>query len=202
MVGGRTVYLERRAAERLLPIRGVDTFIVRAAPEALRSVGTALAKFADDHGLMVHSFAELSGMLDGIMAGVLRGLWGLVVLAFVVAAFGIANTLTMNVWEQTREIALLRAVGMTPWQVRKMILAQAAILGAISLVTGMIAGVNTAYLISRTMWPLVGYPIAFSLHPWLLAGTFAAAMLIVLAAAWLPAERAARLDLLTALQYE
>ena len=48
-------------------------------------------------------------------------------LGFVVAAFGIANTLTMNVLEQTRELALLRVVAMTRRQVRRLVLAQAAI---------------------------------------------------------------------------
>ena len=71
---------------------------------------------------MLHSFTDLSRLLDTIVDGVVAGLWGLLVLGFLVAAFGIANTLTMNVLEQTREIALLRVVAMTRWQVRKLIL--------------------------------------------------------------------------------
>ena len=63
------------------------------------------------------------------MNGVVGGLWGLLVLGSSSAAFGIANTLTMNVLEQTRELALLRVVAMTRCQVRKTILAQAVIIG-------------------------------------------------------------------------
>ena len=65
-------------------------------------------------------------------------------LGFVVAAFGIANTLTMNVLEQTRELALLRVVAMTRRQVRKMVLSQAGIIGLIGLVLGTLAGIGTA----------------------------------------------------------
>ena len=66
----------------------------------------------------------------------IAGLWGLLVLGLIVGAFAIANTLTMNVLEQTRELALLRVVAMTRWQVRKTILAQAIIIGVIGLTTG------------------------------------------------------------------
>ena len=54
---------------------------------------------------MLQSFAELSQLLDAILAGVVGSLWGVLVLGLVVSAFGIANTLTMNVLEQTRELA-------------------------------------------------------------------------------------------------
>jgi putative ABC transport system permease protein len=201
-VGGFVLYMDRSVAKRLLDIDGADFFLIRADQNSLTDVETALRSIADKQGLMLHSFTDLSRMLDTIMKGVVTGLWGLLVLGFIVSAFGIANTLTMNVLEQTREIALLRVVAMTRWQVRKMIVSQAAIIGVIGLLAGIIAGVNTAYIISLCTMPLLGYPIAFSLHWTLLAGSFAVAFVIVLLAAWMPAERAARLNLLIALHYE
>jgi len=48
--------------------------------------------------------------VDDLTKGVIAGLWGLLVLGLIVGAFAIANTLTMNVLEQTRELALLRVV--------------------------------------------------------------------------------------------
>ena len=201
-VGGFVLYMERSVAKRLLDIDGADFFLIRADKNSLTDVEARLRSIADKQGLMLHSFTDLSRMLDNIMKGVVTGLWGLLVLGFIVSAFGIANTLTMNVLEQTREIALLRVVAMTRWQVRKMIISQAAIIGVIGLLAGIIAGVNTAYIISLCTMPLLGYPIAFSLHWTLLAGSFAVAFVIVLLAAWMPAERAARLNLLIALHYE
>lgn len=201
-VGGFVVYMERSLAKQLFQVEGVDAFLIHAEPNALTDTERRLAAFVDQHGLMLHSFADLSRLLDAIMVGVVRSLWGVLILGFIVAAFGIANTLTMNVLEQTREIALLRVITMTRWQVRKMIFAQATIIGVIGLLTGTVAGVNTAYLISLCMWPLLGYPVTFAVSPALLIGSSAAAFLIVLVAAWLPAERAARLNLLIPIKHE
>jgi putative ABC transport system permease protein len=201
-VGGLVICMHRAAAQRMFQAEGVDAFLIQARQESLAPLHQELAALCQQNGLMVHSFAELSLLLDGIMVGVLRGLWALLILGFVVAAFGIANTLMMNVLEQTRAIALLRVVGMTRWQVRKSILAQAAIIGLLSIPLGVIAGLNTAYIMSLCTQPLLGYHVPFIVQPVLVAGSCLLALLIVLLAAWIPAARATRLSLLIALQYE
>ena len=119
-----------------------------------------------------------------------------------VAAFGIANTLTMNVLEQTRELALLRVVAMTRRQVRRLVLLQAGIIGLIGLGLGIIDGISTAYAIGASMMPLLGYPVDFLFHPWFLGKCLSFGLALVLIAALAPADRAAKLDLLIALQYE
>lgn len=202
MVGGFVMYMERPAAQRIFHIEGVDAFAVTAPPKNRLAVYAALTKVAREHSLMLHSFAELSRMLDRIMGGVIGSLWGILVLGFVVAAFGIANTLTMNVLEQTRELALLRVVAMTRRQIRRLVLSEAGIIGIIGLGLGTISGISTAWMISLSMMPLLGYPIEFSVHPWVLSGSLGLGMTLVLLAALAPAQRAARLDLLIALQYE
>jgi putative ABC transport system permease protein len=93
-------------------------------------------------------------------------------------------------------------VAMTRWQVRKTILSQAAIIGLIGLATGTVGGIIGSYVINLCSLPLLGHAADFVLHPTLLAGCFAIGLVVVLAAALLPAERAARLNLLIALQYE
>lgn len=202
LVGGYVVYMHRNVARRLFNIDGADAFLIRTNPKAQDDVREGLSAICREHGFMLHSSVELERILDGIMGGVVGCLWGLLVLGFVVAGFGIANTLTMNVLEQTRELAMLRVVAMTRRQIRKLVFAQAIIIGVIGLSLGTLAGVNTAYLISLCMMPLLGYPVPFVLHLPLLLGCSAAALAFVLGAACIPAERAARLDLLIALQYE
>ena len=202
MVGGYIVYMERAVAERAFDIEGVDAFLVNAAPGDRAAVQAELEKLCEQNGLMLQSNAELASFINTIVNGVVGGLWGILVLALLVAAFGVANTLTMNVLEQTRELALLRVVAMTRRQVRKMVLSQAGIIGVIGLALGMLFGVTLAFLISNSTMMLLGYPVPFIVHPLFLAGCFAAGLVLVLAAALLPAERAARLDLLIALQYE
>jgi putative ABC transport system permease protein len=156
----------------------------------------------DKNGLLLQSFADMRRRLDNITNGVVAGLWGIMALGLVVAGFAVANTLTMNVLEQTREIAMLRVVAMTRRQVRKTILSQAAILGVFGVTLGVIAGMVAAYTTNLCTPAVTGRPIDFVLSPGLLIGTYAVALGIILLAAWLPARRAMRLNLLIALQYE
>jgi putative ABC transport system permease protein len=155
-----------------------------------------------ERGFMLQSFAELQQQIDEMTRGVIAGLWGLLVLGLVVGAFAVANTLTMNVLEQTRELALLRVVAMTRRQVRKTILAQALTIGAIGLLTGVIGGMIGAYVVNIGYAQLLGSAPQFALHTSLLLACIGIGLAVIIAAAWLPAERAARLKLLIALQYE
>jgi putative ABC transport system permease protein len=202
VVGGMVVYMEGETARRLLAVDGVDTFIISTAPEARAEVGVALKQLCETNGLMLQSFADLRALIDQLTKGVIAGLWGLLVLGLIVGAFAIANTLTMNVLEQTRELALLRVVAMTRWQVRKTIFAQAIIIGCVGLGLGTLGGMIGAYVMNLSSLPLLGHAPTFALHPSLILSCFGIGLAVIVAAAWLPAERAARLNLLIALQYE
>ena len=83
--------------------------------------------------MLLQSYADLTTIIESMMSGVVGSLWGLLVLGLIVAAFGVVNTLGMNVLEQTRELGLLRVVAMTRGQVRKAIVAQAAMLGLLGV---------------------------------------------------------------------
>jgi putative ABC transport system permease protein len=200
--GGMIVYMEGQAARRLLNCDGVDMYIVNAAPGMRESVYEKLKASCDEKGFLLQSFAQLQQTIDEMTTGVIAGLWGLLILGLVVGAFAVANTLTMNVLEQTRELALLRVVAMTRWQVRKTILAQALTIGAIGLLTGTVGGMVGAYVMNICYGQLLGSAPQFALHASLLLGCVGVGLTVILAAAWLPAERAARLNLLIALQYE
>ncbi len=200
--GGLTIHMQRTLAARLWDVEGVDAFVIKADHARLPAVGQALQAISREHGTLLHSYADMTAMIEGMMAGVVGSLWGLLVLSLVVAAFGVANTLGMNVLEQTRELGLLRVVAMTRGQVRKTIIAQAAMLGLLGVVPGMFAGMAMAYIMHLSTLPVIGHPVAFRWHPWLLLGGFLAAIGMALVAAWMPAERAARLPLAAALRYE
>ena len=203
MVGGYIVYMQRSVAERSFGIEGVDAFLVNAAPGDRPDVQAELEKLCEQNGLMLQSNAELARSINTIVNGVVGGLWGILVLALLVAAFGVANTLTMNVLEQTRELALLRVVAMTRRQVRKMVLSQAGIIGIIGLALGNVLRRNPGLPHQQGhdggCWAT---RCLFIVQPVFLTGCFVAGLALVLAAALLPAERAAQLDLLIALQYE
>ena len=202
LVGGLVLHMERESARRLFDVGGVDVFMIKAESGDRPAVGARLRDLTQREGLMLHSFADLSSRLEATLNGVVGSLWGLLVLGFIVAGCGIANTLTMNVLEQTPELAMLRVVGMTRRQVAKTVLAQAFILGLIGSLSGVFSGATTAWVISLTMLPLLGYHIEFALHLDMVCGCVLFALAIVLVAAWIPTRKAVRLDLLESLKYE
>ena len=128
------------------------------------------------------------------MLGLVTVLLGFAVL---IALLGITNTLALSIVERTREIGLLRAVGMTRQQLRWMVRAEAALVAAVAVVVGLVLGVGLgtatiAGLSSDT-------DLVVSVPAGQLAGLVVVAVLAGLAAGLLPARRAARLDVLTAI---
>jgi putative ABC transport system permease protein len=124
----------------------------------------------------------------------------LLVLAVIIAVFGIANTLALSIFERTREIGLLRAVGMSRGQIRRMIRWEAMIVAIIGAVLGIVVGlffgiVVTAALSSQGI-DVLSIPVA-QIIGLVIFGAFAGLM-----AAILPARRAAKLNILEAIAYE
>ena len=202
IAGGMMLHMERSVGVKLLAAEGLSGLIIRAGSGALGPLESRLKQACEEDGLMLHSFAQLRRRLDDLLNNVVVGLWGIMGLGLVVSAFAVANTLTMNVLEQTREIAMLRMVAMSRRQVRKTILSQAAILGLIGVTAGLAGGVIAAVLTNACSPAVTGRPISLHFHPSLLAGTFAVALVMILVSAWLPARRATRMNLLVALQQE
>ena len=128
---------------------------------------------------------------------VLNILYVLLALSVLVSFFGIVNTLVLTVFERTREIGMLRAVGMTRRQVRRMIRYESMITSAIGGFLGIVLGIALgALLVARVDFIDFTVPIVQLV-------VFAVAALIVgVVAAIFPARRAARLNVLRALQYE
>jgi putative ABC transport system permease protein len=123
----------------------------------------------------------------------------LLLLAIVISLFGIANTLALSIHERTRELGMLRAIGMTRRQVRSMIRYEAVITALIGAILGMVLGVIFAALIAQPLKDdgfTLSYPVGSLIGLLVLAG------LAGVLAAILPARRASRLDVLDSLQYE
>ena len=176
--------------------------IIQADPAQVAQVETALREICLEYGLIFQSYLDLISYIQGTTRGVVAGLWVVLGLGSLIAAFGLINTLAMNILEQTREIGLLRVVAMTRSQIRKMIMAQAIMMGLIALIPGIVVGLVIAYLINISTLPVTGHAIEFVFRPWLIVGAFGLESIIILLAALVPAERAARLRLSDALQYE
>jgi putative ABC transport system permease protein len=138
--------------------------------------------------------------IDNQIAGlqsVLNVLYVLLALSVLVSLFGIINTLVLSVFERTREIGMLRAVGMTRRQVRRMIRWESVITALLGGVNGIILGI----LLGGLLVARVDF-ITFTLPLGSLIVFALATVLVGVVAALFPARRAARLNPLEALQYE
>ncbi len=202
MAGGLTIYLTRDVAGKLLNVSGVDAYVIQAESGKLKHVEDELQRYCQANGLLLQSYADLVKVIDDMINGVIASLWMLLALGCLIATLGLVNTLTMNILEQTREIGMLRVVAMTRGQVRRMIFAQATLLGLIGLIPGAIAGVFVAYAISLSAQSVLGHAIAFHFRPGLVLGCLAVGIVVVMLSSLIPAERAARLQLSAALHYE
>jgi len=133
----------------------------------------------------------------GPLKSILNVLYVLLALSVVVSLFGIVNTLVLTVFERTRELGMLRAIGMTRRQVRRMIRHESIITSMIGGVLGIVLGIVLgALLVARIDFINFALPIGQLI-------VFAIAAIIVgILAAIFPARRASRLNVLEALQYE
>jgi len=124
-------------------------------------------------------------------------LYVLLSLSIVVSLFGIVNTLVLTVFERTRELGMLRAVGMSRRQVRRMIRHESIVTALLGATFGIPLGVVLALMVGKAL------NFAAFTVPWGTLVVFVIAAVIAgIVAAIFPARRAARLNVLAALQYE
>ena len=162
----------------------------RAAEKALEEFPTV--RVLDQAGLREESSRLIDQMLNMV--------YGLLALALIIAVLGITNTLALSVHERRREVGLLRAVGATRSQIRRMIRWEAAIIAVFGTVMGVVVGTAFGWALiltlrddgfTKTVLPLAQI-VAFVVI----------AAIAGLLAAVLPARRAARLDVLDAIAFE
>ncbi len=124
-------------------------------------------------------------------------LYVLLSLSIIISLFGIVNTLVLTVFERTRELGMLRAVGMTRRQVRRMIRHESIVTALIGAALGIPVGIVLALMVGKAI--KFG---AFTIPVGTLVTFIFAAIIAGIVAAIFPARRAGRLNVLEALQYE
>ena len=201
-IGQGDIYLPLATFEpNALPTFNVDSQIYVATEEGAdnAAVGAALDELVAD--LPTVQIQDLQEFIEAQTAPIntfLGIVYGLLALAIVIALIGIANTLSLSVLERTRELGLLRAVGMSRRQLRRMIRTEAAIIAVLGTLMGLVIGI--IFSIALTVAISADTPGLFTYRlpvVQLVIITITAALAGIVAA-WLPARRASNLDVLTA----
>jgi putative ABC transport system permease protein len=200
-----TITLDRTTYTAYWADDQVDAFGVFVTPEAdLEQVAQRLQQhFRGRYPLYVLTRSKFKERVLELVEQPFAVTYALEVIAIVVALLGVTNALYASILERTRELGVLRAVGATQRQVRRIILVEGGIMGVVGGCGGLLAGMCLAviliFVINRQVfgWTLqMTMPVSF-------AG--AALVLLVLAtilASLQPAQRAARVHLTEAVQYE
>ena len=147
----------------------------------------------------VRNQQELKENQEKTINELLKLIYALLALAVIVSLFGIANTLALSIHERTRELGMLRAIGMSRRQVRTMIRYEAVITALIGALLGLVIGVIFAALIAQPLKD-EGFALSYPVGQLILMLLVAAVLGVI--AAIPPARRASRLNVLQALQYE
>jgi ABC-type antimicrobial peptide transport system permease subunit len=188
-----------------LDTQGYDTAIVRAKDV---NTATQLLKSFRDQGFRVQSLELILDTANRVFALINVMLSSIGGLALFVASLGIVNTMIMAIYERTREIGTLKAIGASRGDIRNMFMIEAGLIGAIGGVAGIIGGWLLGILLNQVIaWYIqrekLPIEATFFVTPWWLAlAALAFAALVGIVAGLYPAARAARLDPLVALRYE
>jgi putative ABC transport system permease protein len=163
--------------------RGIDALLRRNFPQ---SHSQTAAQYTQEASNRVNKFLLL--------------VYVLLALSVIVSLFGIVNTLILSIYERTRELGMMRAIGTSRRQIRQLIRYESLITAMIGAVLGLVIGVVGAILVTTLALSGSGYKLSIPVGTLVVLLILAA--LAGLLAAQAPARRAARLDVLSALASE
>ncbi|GAB2448431.1 putative ABC transport system permease protein [Conyzicola lurida] len=178
------------------------SFDPSATDDEIADLKTALSA-AGYSGITV---ADQIGVFQTVVDGIILVLNAFAIIALLAAGFGIINTLLMSVQERTREIGLMKAMGMSGGRIFALFSTEAVFIGflgsAIGAGVGIVTGLGISSVLSNgILADLAGLQI-LAFDPLSVAGTLLLVMGIALVAAVLPASRAARQSPIESLRYE
>jgi putative ABC transport system permease protein len=189
------------AWDQLFPSRDAFYALVKGVPgvplaQLQKAVEGAMEQYP---GTLVETKQEFVDSISKQLNQFLYMLYALLAVSVIISLFGIVNTLILTVYERTREIGMLRAIGSSRSQVRRMIRYESVITAIMGGVLGIVVGTAFAYIVTTQ---LGAQGISFSLPAVQLLVCLAVAIVVGVLAAVLPARRAAKTDILAAIHYE
>jgi putative ABC transport system permease protein len=175
-------------------------------PAASGEVVDALKAELADRGYSAQTVADQIGLIQTVISGIIGVLNAFAIIALIAAGFGIINTLLMSVQERTREIGLMKAMGMGGGRIYALFSVEAVFIGFLGSVLGAIAAIGTGYianafLAGTVLADLEGLEV-LRFDPMPVGTILLLVMFIAFLAGTLPARRAARQNPIDALRYE
>jgi putative ABC transport system permease protein len=189
----------------ILEHEGYDLLTIKAAS---LNDATEIVEQLEERGFEVQSLRTLLDLVNRAMIVLQTMLGSVGTLALFVASIGIANTMVMAVYERTREIGILKAIGASPGNIRALFMTEAAFIGLVGGIAGTIGGWLLGLGLNEVILAIMRWqdvPVQgtfFVVTGWLVALALGFATVVGLLAGLYPAARAARLDPLEALRYE
>ncbi|MER5564069.1 FtsX-like permease family protein [Streptomyces sp. NPDC002506] len=178
----------------------IDSILVKAEPGKVQGLEEGLRDALDNSPLLkVQNREQLTKAGAGTIDLMLNMVYGLLGMAVVIAVLGVINTLAMSVFERSREIGMLRAIGLDRAGVKQMVRLESVVISLFGALLGIGTGIFLAWAGgSLTGGAMKTYEMVL---PWGRLGSFLLLALVigVLAAIW-PARRAARLNMLESIQ--
>jgi putative ABC transport system permease protein len=193
LLGG--VVISQAAFDRTFTRPSNSLTLIEGSPTQA-GLDEALTAFPDAKAQTQHEYVKAQSSFIDTM---LNLLYVLLALSVIVSLFGMLNTLVLSVFERTRELGMLRAVGMTRRQARRMVRHESVITALIGAALGLPLGIMLAAAVTHALGK---YGVTFSVPVASLVVFAVVAMIAGVLAAIAPARRAARLNVLEALQYE
>jgi len=140
--------------------------------------------------------AEFSESRQGMIGEAVNMVSILLVLSLLIALLGVANTLSLSIIERTREVGMLRAIGMARRQLRSMVRVEALLMAAYGALVGVAVGLSLGWVLATVI--LDGWDVAITIPTGRLAAFVGLTLVAAVVAAMLPARRAARMNVLDA----
>ena len=199
-----TLYLSKTTYRSLFDDALVSGFAIKLkkgfSPTDVRTdLDRELSK---EHKLTILLNSDIRSQVESVIDSSFAYTRALEIAALLVALLGLMNTLLVTVMERTRELGLSRAIGMTRAQITRMILLEAASQGSLGAMIAAVLGLGLGFFwVTRNLTSVLGWIVDFYV-PWnSIASTLFLGLLVTLLAAWYPARRAARLDIVDALNH-
>jgi len=212
---GAFVHLDDARELLALPGQAHELALVareRAVVPALAAAGRAALA---DRGLLVRSWNEIQPQLASMMRLTVVVNWIFLIMIFSVAALGVLNTMLMSVFERTKELGVLRALGLRPGQLVALVLLESLLLAALAVVAGgalgaaldaflVYRGIDMSWLSKGWSWYGASFPPVYYgvVKPFGVIAPLVGMVVIGLLASLWPAWRAARLQPVAAMRQE